>query len=498
MNQVAAAAIVLLGAVAWAYQDTARWILDGWRQNPYYSHGPLVPVLSGWLLWRYRLAIVGVPWRAWWPGLAVVAVAAAAYLAGRLLDINLLLGLSLLLLIHGLVLAAAGPAVYRRTWFALAFLVFAVPVSQLVIHHYGFPLQLASARLATGLMSLLTGADARAVGTLMRLDGQDYLVAAECSGFKALLGLTMVGVLAAYLTDTTARRKAVIALLAPPIAVVANVVRLLAILVIGRLVGHDFAVTTFHDLSGLVMLAVAVAALLGVARLVVGPEADLSTPAPVDSPRLPHWPALSAPLALAAVLVLLAGGVGRALVPPPPPRPNVDLAQVPLTLGRWQGTELPISPRVRQELGDVAIIQREYRRTRDELPLQVIVICGRGRRSLHPPAACYVGAGHELMEERETLLHHAGEDLHFERLIVGRRSRPALIALYTFTDGITTTPDYARHQSSSFARGQVIWTQLHFAAPWRGSVEATEKDLLPFVQEAWPAIRQALPRAERR
>ncbi|NUQ02182.1 MAG: exosortase/archaeosortase family protein, partial [Armatimonadetes bacterium] len=250
------AAIALGGALGWAYQDTFGWILTGWRENPYFSHGPLVPLLTAALLWRLRHALLSAAWRTDWRGLAVVALAGLMFIGGRVIDLNYAVGLSLVVLLHGVTWTVAGPEVARLAFFPLSFLAFGVPLSQLVIHAYSFPLQLASARLATGTMNLLTGAQAYADGTLMRMDGLDYLVAVECSGFKALLGLTMVGVLAAYLTDTSRSRRIGIALLAAPIAVASNVVRLFLILIVGRLWGHEFAVTTFHDMSGLVMLVV--------------------------------------------------------------------------------------------------------------------------------------------------------------------------------------------------------------------------------------------------
>lgn len=489
------AGVALLAAVGWAYHDTLAWILEGWRENPYYSHGPLVPVITAGLLWRARGAIAGAEWRHDRLGLVVVAGALGLFVLGRVMDVNAAVGLSLVVLIHGVALALAGPAAYRPAALPLAFLVFAVPLSQLVVHHYSFPLQLVSARLASALMALLTGADAHAAGTIMRMDRQDYVVAAECSGFKALLGLTMVGVLIAYLTDTTPRRRVLIAVLAAPIAVASNIVRLFGILVAGRVIGHQFAVTTFHDLSGLLMLVVAIAILLGAARLVVGPEADVAgapPPSGTGGPVRVAWQ----PLASAAVIVLLGGALGLALVPPPPPPPEVDLTAVPLTIGAWQGVELPIDPRVSEELGDVAIIQRAYRREANRPPLQIIVICGRGRRSLHPPGACYVGAGQDLLEESQRTIDTVTGRLRFERLVVGTSGTPHLVALYTFTDGTTTTPDYAEHQREALTHGRVIWTQLHFAAPWQGSVEATEQMLVPFIVDAWPEIRKTLPKAE--
>lgn len=485
---------VLVAVAAWIWSDTGRWIAQGWAENPYYSHGPLVPVLTLGLLWRLRQALATAPWRTYAPGYGLVAAAAVLHLLGRLVDINYLVGCALPLALLGVVLAAGGPQVGRLTFFPLAFLFFAVPLSQLLIHHFGFPLQLASARLAAAMMAVATGARATADGAVMWMDGERYLVAAECSGFKALLGLSMVGVLVAYLTDTTLGRKLLIALAAVPLAVCANIVRLFLILVAGRLVSHDFAVSVFHDWSGLVMLGIEIALLLAVGRLIVGPGAEVAAAPPPAGSGERRISVVATPLLISAAILAVGGGLGRRLAPPPPPAPQVDLARVPLRIGEWHGADLPIDPRVHEELGDVAIIQREYRLDDTRPAVQMIVICGRGRRSLHPPAACYVGAGHEVLSEEERLIATGSESLHFERLLVGEGTQPRLAAFYTFTDGRTTTPDYAQHQRDALASSHAIWTQLHFGTAWQGSPEATDRWLLEFIAEAWPAIRDELPR----
>lgn len=488
------AGAALLAVAGWIWSDTAGWIAQGWAENPYYSHGPLVPLLTIALLYRLRHALATAPWRTYAPGYGLVVAAALLNLSGRLVDINFLVATSIPLTILGVVLAAGGPEVSRLTFLPLAFLFFAVPLSQLLIHHFGFPLQLASAKLAALMMSLTTGAQSSSDGAVMWMDGERYLVAAECSGFKALLGLSMVGVLMAYLTDTSLSRRLLIALAAVPLAVCANIFRLYLILVAGRLISHDFAVTVFHDWSGLVMLGIEIALLLAVARAIVGPGAEVAAaPAPAGSGER-RFRVEAAPLLVAAVLLAVCGGLGRRLAPPPPPAPEVDLARVPKDIGPWQGEDLPIDPRVHEELGDVAIIQREYRHADGLPPVQMLVICGRGRRSLHPPAACYIGSGREVLGEEQCAVSIGREELRFERLTIGDDGRARLMALYTFTDGQTTTPDYALHQRQALSSGRTIWTQLHVGTAWQGSAEETERLLVEFIADAWPAVRDELPR----
>lgn len=485
-------ALALLVALLLAYHGALRWIQRGWFENPYYSHGPLVPLITLYLLWRAREQLLTLEWRTCWPGLLVLIPALGLAAAGYALDINVAVAFSLLLVIHAIVLTTAGPRVYRAALFPLLFLTFAVPIPQLVIYDFSFPLQLSSARLAPLLMRLLTGADAFAKGEVMWLDRQEYIVGVQCSGFKALIGLLLVGLLVAYLTDTDRWRKLAIALSAAPLAVVANVIRLFLILCVGRLWGRDFAVGRFHDFSGYLMLFIAIGLLLGAARLVVGPAADLAGQPPPEGDGQRRLAVAWQPLAVLAVLLAVGGVLAGSRAPRASTAPEVDLASIPREIAGRTGEDLPDDPRVQAELGDVALLNRRYSAPGEEA-LQLIVICGRGRRSLHTPQACYRGAGNEILGKTDLGLGIDGDTLNCRQLTVGDGGRPIVLALYTFTDGQTTTPEWRRQQRESFRDNDVVWTQLHLAAPWQGSTAATRELLDPFLSAAWPSIKKAIP-----
>ena len=44
--------VVLGGLLAWAYYPMLAVFADKWLNDPQYSHGFLVPLFSGYLLWR--------------------------------------------------------------------------------------------------------------------------------------------------------------------------------------------------------------------------------------------------------------------------------------------------------------------------------------------------------------------------------------------------------------------------------------------------------------
>src|SRR4051812_35665079 len=70
------------------------------------------------------------------------------------------------------------------------------------------------------------------------------------------------------------------------------------------------------------------------------------------------------------------------------------LAEIPLTLGEWQGTSGELDPRqaVKAELS--GSILRQYTHKSNGTTLTVLLVCGRpGPVSVHTPDVCFAGSG---------------------------------------------------------------------------------------------------------
>src|SRR5687767_6632750 len=114
----------LLGA---SYAPTLVWLWGRWWTDPFYSHGPLVPVVTVLLLWarrdRLRLQPAVTPL-----AIGVLAGAAVLHLLGVRLMFECLSSLSLLASLAALVLLAGGRPLWRETAFPLLYLLFAIPL----------------------------------------------------------------------------------------------------------------------------------------------------------------------------------------------------------------------------------------------------------------------------------------------------------------------------------------------------------------------------------
>jgi len=70
------------------------------------------------------------------------------------------------------------------------------------------------------------------------------------------------------------------------------------------------------------------------------------------------------------------------------------LEKVPLNVGDWHGTNMPIDPQVREKAGAIGAVSRSYRNSRTGELVDLWLIVGHSRDvSFHTPDVCYPGSG---------------------------------------------------------------------------------------------------------
>ncbi|MCC6483586.1 MAG: exosortase [Armatimonadetes bacterium] len=243
------------------YASTLKWMVDAWMlPESNYSPGFWVPLVIGYFLWEKRDELAALPKRRDGRGLNWIAGALIVHLAATLLDVHFLSGLSLIPLALGLVLYYAGPYTMRRCFWPFVFIVFMVPLpwiqSSLTIRF-----QYVSAAAAAHLLTF-GGLETLRDGTILTMPNFKLFVEAPCSGLNTLFSLMFVGSVVAYLARGVWWRKAVLLASAIPIAVAANILRIVIIGLLGEFYGTDVAMGVFHNWSGIIMYSAALALFL--------------------------------------------------------------------------------------------------------------------------------------------------------------------------------------------------------------------------------------------
>lgn len=232
------------------------------------AHGPIVLATGLWLLVREMRPLVPAFRR----GRTIVvvagfAVAAPVFLLGAATGWAAMETAGLYAILLTALYLVAGAAVLRRLWFPLIYLLFLIPPPQSLMAGLTGNLKLTIATTATDLLHGL-GYQAASAGPYVFIDQYQILVAAACSGMNTLVSLMAIGLFYIYLMHKAEwRYAAVLALLVLPLAVVANFVRVIMILMLMHYGGEDWGMGILHEGAGIFMFFVALGLLIAIDKL---------------------------------------------------------------------------------------------------------------------------------------------------------------------------------------------------------------------------------------
>ncbi len=263
---------VVIALLVALFAPTVQWLALSWLGNPYYSHGALVVLVSGWLVWRRRGALTTA--RSENIGLALIALGIGAHLLALPLQMAVVSAVALVVTLVGVVWAFAGRGVVRAWAFPLALLLLAVPLPG--IERISPSLESFTAAYAAHGARLL-GVGATSVGGQVSVGSQGFTIGAPCSGLRSLVALLTLAVLLAYSLRAPLWVRLILVVAALPIALLANLMRVSSIFWVADAFGGDAALGFFHTLSSPLLFLVALALLLALGRLLgvnqVRPEA---------------------------------------------------------------------------------------------------------------------------------------------------------------------------------------------------------------------------------
>jgi exosortase len=254
-----------------AYHRAAGSLWDTWMTNDNYSHGPLVALTSLALVWLRRDVLRDRPVAPDARGLALVALACAMHIFGVRADLFALQGWSFIVLLFGLTLALLGMPLSRALAFPIGYLGFMLTFPPIVMNTASYALK-EIATVASTTLAQLCGVELHRQGMSIFIHGGELRVENACSGLRSLLALLATGTLFAYFQKGGPWRRAAVLLAALPIAVLGNVARLTLLFIAANARGVVWATGRFHDVTGYVMYAVALGALLALRELLTPRE----------------------------------------------------------------------------------------------------------------------------------------------------------------------------------------------------------------------------------
>ncbi len=334
---------VMVGAFLLLYGSVFQQLVNIWVVRDDYSHGFLVLPISLYLVWANRDQLLqaqvtpGSPY-----GFLSVVVAGVLLAFGEAASIIALSGISLIVMIFGMVLFLLGKSFLKALSLPIAYLIFMVPALDVVVSPLHWPFQLLSARVVVEALQVL-GIPVLLDGKYIVLPHVTLEVAKACSGVGYLVSLLAIALPLAHLALGTWRRKTALVVSALSIGVLANWVRV-GIITVWAYWGGEVSHGPLHVLQGMFVMWVGLAglfvltwALAGGGRPATRLGAGRASEGRLSAVQFPYaeWTGAWRK----GMLLVLAFFVYSLQAGPTPVEPKHPLAQFPTILGSWRGAE---------------------------------------------------------------------------------------------------------------------------------------------------------------
>ena len=235
-------------------------LVSDWINYPDYSHGLLIPFFAAFLVWDQRKLLLATPLKGSWAGIPLVALGLFVLLVGVFGADLFLSRISFILLAAGLIWTLLGSQMLGRSKFLLFVLALAIPLPTVLFNHITFPLQLLASEVSSGILPL-AGVPVLREGNVINLPAMPLEVAEACSGIRSLMSLFTVAVIFGYFLERGTLRRTLLALCSVPIAVAANVARIVGTGLCVQYWDPEKALGFFHEFSGWLMFLVSLGCL---------------------------------------------------------------------------------------------------------------------------------------------------------------------------------------------------------------------------------------------
>lgn len=252
---------VFLVAFALLYAGAIQGMVLDWYHDENYSHGFLIPLVSGYLVWQRLDELKEVELRPTAPGLLVALGGIALFLFGMLAGESFTMRFSMLVVLAGAILYGYGAGLMKALAFPFAYLIYMIPLPYILYDSIAFPLKLMVSKYSVAFLKLI-GIPVMREGNVINLVSTTLEVADACSGIRSIVSLLALATALAYFSQKGWLKRTLLIFSALPIAIFANGVRVIGTGILATRYGAAAAQGFFHEFAGLVIFGVAMALLL--------------------------------------------------------------------------------------------------------------------------------------------------------------------------------------------------------------------------------------------
>jgi exosortase len=255
--------LLLAGLLAVGVPTMLTVARDGWAQEEA-AHGPIILATGLWLLWQSWPQIKSqiVPASSL-KVLPLFFLLAAAYGFARITRIYEIEGYTFYFLILTILYGVLGGRAMRTLWFCFFYLLFVFPIPDTIVAAVTNPLKIYLSKTSVSLLYHL-GYPIGGTGVNIQIGQYQLLVAAACAGLNSIFSLSAIGLFYVYLQHRMQLGYALfLGILIVPVAILANLIRILLLILVTYHLGDAAAQSFFHDLAGMTMFVTALLLIMG-------------------------------------------------------------------------------------------------------------------------------------------------------------------------------------------------------------------------------------------
>ncbi len=401
-------------------------------------------------------------------------------------------------------LAAAGLVIYvwgfrqlLAWWLPVTLIALALPLPEIVLSSLALPLQTRASQIGATMLEwrqvpvVLTG-------NVLRIPGHDLFVTEACSGLRSLAALLSLGVLLGGLMAKHWITRVAIVVIAIPIAVLLNGVRVFLTGFLVLFVSPSAAEGFSHMTEGWLMFAVAFGLLalvtwaavaiekrvLGRRSEVAGQSGAAASPTTAVSHLTFGRVRLLLPATVMAVGVILTISTTRQT----PVELDVPLKTLPLSLAGFSGTDQPVTEEEQRVAGMSDYVFRIFSRDTTAL-FSVYVGYYESQvtgRTIHSPRNCLPGAGWQQVESGRKNLTVNGQTVTVNRYLLANGPSQAVVYYWYQGRGRVAWSEY-----------RVKWDLLRDAAKHGRTEEALVRIMVPLTEATAGSAAELADRVKR-
>ena len=247
---------VVLAELVLLYAPTVRWLYERWTLSVWHNaHGLLIPFVVAYFVRQELRPLSHAPRESSAWGFALLVPALVLHVLDQSMQTQLLSAISIVVALPGLSLLFLGPTRTRAILFPLVLTAFALPIPLAMTEPVHMLLRQITTAACAAILPVI-GVPVFVEGTTLHLASTPVQVSDACSGFSTLYASVALAYLTAYTTPGWGRKLLILAA-AAPLAIAANILRVLGLVLAVAWTGPEVLDTFWHPLSGMLTFAMA-------------------------------------------------------------------------------------------------------------------------------------------------------------------------------------------------------------------------------------------------